>query len=155
MIDATRFLRLYTAYRLRSLERYPAALVQEQELLKLLRLAAGTRFGGHHDFGKIKSVSDYQQAVPLRTYEQFWSEYWKREFPEVVNSTWPGRVPYFAVSSGTSSGTTKYIPCTHEMIASNAKAGIDLFVGLGDALDPVEYFGDRVQLSCFDESEHA
>ena len=34
--------------------------------------------------------------------------------------------PYFALSSGTTSGTTKYIPITHEMIRSNTKGGMDM-----------------------------
>jgi hypothetical protein len=37
-------------------------------------------------------------------------------------------VPYFALTSGTSTGTTKYIPCTAEMVRSNARAAIDIIV---------------------------
>src|SRR5262249_60986507 len=43
-------------------------------------------------------------------------------YPRLDNITWPGWVPYYALSSGTTSGTTKYIPVTREMMASNKKA---------------------------------
>ena len=36
-------------------------------------------------------------------------------------------MPYYAVSSGTSTGKVKYIPCSREMVASNKKA-LDIFV---------------------------
>src|SRR6476659_2081087 len=37
--------------------------------------------------------------------------------------TWPGRIPYLALTSGTTQGTTKYIPVSRQMLASNVKAG--------------------------------
>ena len=40
--------------------------------------------------------------------------------------TWPDLTNFFAVSSGTSSGSTKYIPVTRKMIQSNNRAGIDM-----------------------------
>ena len=36
--------------------------------------------------------------------------------------TWPGRTPYFALTSGTTQGATKYIPVSRAMLASNRKA---------------------------------
>jgi hypothetical protein len=81
-----------------------------------------------YDFASITSVEEYQKRVPLRTYEQFWSEFWKDAFPTLTNLTWPGTIPFFPVSSGTSSGVTKYIPCSREMLKSNTKAGLDLLV---------------------------
>ena len=91
-------------------------------LLRLVRKAQHTRFGKDHDFTRISSVEEYQARVPVRSYEFFWDHYWKDCYPAVGNATWPGFVPYFALSSGTTSGTTKYIPVTYEMIASNKKA---------------------------------
>jgi hypothetical protein len=64
--------------------------------------------------------------VPLRRYEDFWSAYWQPAFPNLVDVSWPGRIPFFAESSGTSSGATKFIPVTAEMIRSNRQAGLDL-----------------------------
>lgn len=126
MLNATPLLRLYATRRMRQLQQQNPAEAQRAELLALLRKAQSTTFGGDHGFSSIRSVEEYQQRVPLRRYEDFWNDYFKAAFPRLVNVSWPGTVPYFAVSSGTSSGTTKYIPVNREMIHSNKKAGLDL-----------------------------
>jgi len=128
MFDATPLLRLYARWRNSFLQSHSPVDLQRTQLLSLLRKAANTRFGKQYNFSSINSVEEYQRRVPLRTYEQFWNEYWKDSFPKLQDCTWPGIIPFFPVSSGTSSGTTKYIPCSHEMMASNTKAGMDLLV---------------------------
>lgn len=128
MFDATPILRLYARWRTHQLQTLSPPETQRQQLLKLLGKAATTRFGTSYDFSSITSVEEYQRRVPLRTYEQFWNDFWKDPFPRLENCTWPGTIPFFPVSSGTSSGTTKYIPCSREMLASNTKAGMDLLV---------------------------
>jgi hypothetical protein len=128
MFDATPLLRLYARWRNSFLQNHSPVELQRTQLLSLLKKAAATRFGQQYSFSSITSVEEYQKRVPLRTYEQFWNEFWKEPFPTLENCTWPGVIPFFPVSSGTSSGTTKYIPCSHEMLASNTKAGMDLLV---------------------------
>jgi len=123
MIDATPLLRAHARLRRRRLSRRSAADWQEAELMRLLRKAKETRFGRAHGFADIGSVAEYQARVPLRSYEDFWHEWFEADFPALEDVAWPGKIPYFAVSSGTSSGRTKYIPLSHEMIRSNAKAG--------------------------------
>ena len=128
MTDLTHFLRLYGAWRNNQLRSFNPPDVQSRQLLSLVRQARDTSFGEDHGFSSIKSVEDYQRQVPLRYYENFWIDYWKPAFPRLANCTWPGTIPYFPVSSGTSSGTTKYIPYTQAAINSNKKAGLDLLV---------------------------
>ena len=108
--------------RVRQLDRMDAATVQDNTLLRLVRHARDTRFGRDHGFDTIESVSEYQARVPVRDYEFFWDHYWKATYPRLDNSTWPGFMPYYALSSGTTSGATKYIPVSREMVASNRKA---------------------------------
>jgi hypothetical protein len=108
--------------RTRRLDRMDAAAVQEKQLLKLVRKAADTRFGREHGFEHIHSVADFQARVPLRDYEDFWNTYWKAAYPRLDDITWPGKYPYYALSSGTTSGATKYIPISRQMIRSNKKA---------------------------------
>jgi hypothetical protein len=126
MIDATPFLRLYAGFRTWRLSHQDPAAMQQRTLRYLLRRAAATRFGRDHDFRRIGDHRAFQSAVPLRRYEDFWSAYWQPVFPDLVDVSWPGRVPFFAESSGTSSGATKFIPVTSEMIRSNRQAGLDL-----------------------------
>ncbi|UOM33230.1 GH3 auxin-responsive promoter family protein [Acuticoccus sp. I52.16.1] len=126
MLDATPLLRGYGKLREKRRTRHSAAVTQERQLLRLVRRAARTRFGRDHDFASIRSVADFQARVPLRSFEDFKRDYFDAAFPVLDDVTWPGRIPYFAVSSGTSSGRTKHIPVTREMIRSNARAGTDL-----------------------------
>src|ERR1700731_485924 len=126
MIDATPLLRLYAGFRAWWLARQDAATIQQRTLRHLLRRAAATRFGRDHDFQRISDRRAFQTAVPLRRYEDFWSAYWQPAFPDLVDVSWPGRIPFFAESSGTSSGATKFIPVTAEMIRLNRQAGLDL-----------------------------
>jgi hypothetical protein len=120
--------RLYARRRHRQLGVQNPSETQQRQLLSLVKKSSTSRFGTAHDFGRIRSVADFQKAVPLGRYEDFWEQWWQDSFPILDNCTWPGRIPYFALSSGTSSGTTKYIPCSREMILSNRKAGVDLLV---------------------------
>jgi len=128
MLDATPILRLYARYRQRQLAREDAVAAQARTLLKLVAAARETRFGRDHDFAAIASVEDFQAQVPLRTYEAFWRDYWEAAFPRLVDVTWPGTIPFFALTSGTTSGATKYIPCSREMNKANERAAIDLLV---------------------------
>jgi hypothetical protein len=112
----------YARRRTRALTTMDPVAVQERTLHALLRRARATRFGRDHGFDAIGSVADYQRAVPLRTYEQLWDAYLREAYPVLEDVTWPGRMPYFALTSGTTQGATKYIPISREMIGSNLKA---------------------------------
>lgn len=114
----------YAFMRVRELDGLDLVRTQRRELMKLLRFARNTKFGRDHDFADINSVADYQKRVPLRTYEQFWNDYMGAAYPRLNGVTWPEHVPYHALSSGTTSGATKYIPVTRQMIASNKKAAL-------------------------------
>ncbi|MCI5064189.1 GH3 auxin-responsive promoter family protein [bacterium] len=128
MLNLTPFLHGYSWYRNRQLQKQDPVTSQRKVLHKLCAHASRTSFGRDHSFSSLRTVADYQSAVPIRKYEDFWQEYWKPAFPVLQDCTWPGLITYFPVSSGTTSGTTKYIPYTKEMSASNAKAGLDLLV---------------------------
>jgi len=128
VIDLTPSFRLYANYRVRRLKAQSAAAVQTRILRDLTRRARKTRFGRDHGFGAIRDIGDYQRQVPIRGYDAFWQEYWRDEFPRLENCTWPGRIPYFALSSGTTTGGTKYIPHSREMGAASFAGMRDLFV---------------------------
>jgi hypothetical protein len=117
-------LRRYARRRVHRLDALHLGAVQEATLLRLVHRACTTRFGREHDFARIRTVADYQQRVPLRTYEQFWQNYWRPVFPRLDNVTWPGLISYLALSSGTTSGATKYVPVSRAMLASNRSAAL-------------------------------
>jgi hypothetical protein len=128
MLDATPLLRLYAARRRRQLERRNAVETQRRQLLSLLARARDTRFGMDHRFFAVSTVERYQKHVPPRRHDAFWRDYWQPPFPSLTDITWPGTIPYFAVSSGTTTGVTKYIPCSPEMVAANRRAALDILV---------------------------
>jgi len=125
MIDATPLLRPLAARRLARLAAQDPVAAQRATLARLLRRARRTRFGREHGFAEIGSVEQYQARVRLRTYEQFWTEYWAPAFPHLTDVTWPGAIRTFAQSSGTTSGATKRIPVSRAMIRANAGAAFD------------------------------
>jgi hypothetical protein len=108
--------------RVASLEHSDPVEVQRRTLLGLVRKARSTRFGRDHHFAALRSIDDFQKNVPLRTYEELWRQYLEDQYPIFDDLTWPGRVPYLALTSGTTQGATKYIPVSDEMVASNLKA---------------------------------
>jgi hypothetical protein len=114
----------HARYRVQALDRCSIGPVQQETLLRLVHRARHTRFGREHGFADVRSVRHYQQRVPLRDYEAFWKEYWQPTFPRLRGTTWPGPIPYLALSSGTTSGATKYIPVSTDMVASMSQAGL-------------------------------
>jgi hypothetical protein len=98
------------------------AETQRRTLLELTARASETRFGRDHGFGSVRSIEDYQKRVPLRTYEDLWKAYLEPHYPVFDNLIWPGRIPFIALTSGTTTGVTKYIPVSKEMVRSNQKA---------------------------------
>jgi hypothetical protein len=112
----------YAGRRMRELAALDPVAVQERTLRWLVRQAAATRFGRDHGFASIRSIAEFQRRVPLRTYEDLWEQYLKDQYPVYEDLTWPGKIPYLALSSGTTTGATKYIPVSWQMIRSNRKA---------------------------------
>jgi len=120
------FLRFYTNAKP---VKFPDAVrIQKKTLLKLLRTAAMTKFGADHGFDEITSVHTYQNNVPIRDYQAFWTQYWEKNFPALDNVTWPGPIVYFARTSGTTTGKSKFIPCSAEMVKSNNNAGLQVVI---------------------------
>ncbi len=104
------------------------ATAQERQLLQLVNAAKDTAFGHDHHFAEISSVADYQRHVPIRTFEDFWADYWSEPFPNLNNVTWPGTIRYFARSSGTTTGASKHIPCSDEMVKANNRGGLEVVI---------------------------
>jgi hypothetical protein len=127
MLDLTPVLRLYGRFRRRRLARISAAESQARVLRRLCGRAKATRFGSDHGFASVRSVADFQARTPLRGYREFWSGYWQERFPVLADCTWPGTVPYFALTSGTTTGATKYIPYTAEMARDAYLGMLELF----------------------------
>jgi hypothetical protein len=92
-------------------------------LKKLLKKARFTEFGQHYRFDEIllkKHIGkDFQARVPVHDYNKIYEEWWKKTLDGVIDVAWPGKIKYYALSSGTSESASKYIPVTKEMLRSN------------------------------------
>ncbi len=96
---------------------------QLKVLKKLLTKARFTEFGQKFRFDEIlfsKHIGKtFQQLVPVHDYNKIYEEWWKKTLDGVPDVTWPGKIKYYALSSGTSESASKYIPVTKEMLRSN------------------------------------
>lgn len=117
--------------------RLPRSTPQKQQqrvLKKLLSKARFTAFGQRYGFDKILLNKDvakaFQQAVPVHDYNKIYEDWWKKTLEGVPDVTWPGKIKYYALSSGTSEAASKYIPVTREMLRSNRLNYIRQWVSL-------------------------
>ena len=109
-------------------------------LTSLIEQAQQTRFGQAHGFADILAAADpletFRRQVPIFDYDswvQWLGERGPRKQgnpPPLVDEAWPGRIDIFCLSSGTTSGRTKFVPYSSEMAAINRKAAIDFFAFL-------------------------
>jgi hypothetical protein len=81
-------------------------------------------FGRESGIQAGMTYAQFQAKIPLRTYEQFIEpiERMKRGQADVL---WPGTCSYYAISSGTTAGRTKYLPITAGMLDHFRQAGLD------------------------------
>lgn len=93
---------------------------QEEVLLKLLNKAKKTQIGKHFDFEKIINSHDvstaFMQQFPLYNYNQFHKTWLNKCLEGERNVIWPGKINYFALSSGTTVDSSKKIPVSDKMI---------------------------------------
>jgi hypothetical protein len=96
---------------------------QLKVLKKLLTKARFTEFGQQYRFDDIlfsKHIGKkFQELVPVHDYNKIYEEWWKKTLEGVPDVTWPGKIKYYALSSGTSEAASKYIPVTRDMLRSN------------------------------------
>ena len=98
-----------------ALERY----LQEGEALQravldhLIRSAKDTEYGRNHAFATIKGYDDFIGQVPVNTYEELKGDIDRMRQGE-TDILWPGRVKWYAKSSGTTNDKSKFIPVSNE-----------------------------------------
>lgn len=93
---------------------YPAN-IQQDVFKHLIAQAVSTEWGKKHHYDQIETVSDFQQAVPISTYEDLKPEIDRVRAGE-QNILWPGETKWFAKSSGTTNDKSKFIPVSKEAL---------------------------------------
>ncbi len=110
-----RIMRTYLSgvYRkLREHDRHPHE-TQAYWFRRLIERGRQTEYGRRYDFGSINKRTDYAATVPVTNYESLRGMIRRMMYGE-ENVLWPGRVEWFAKSSGTTSDRSKFIPVTDE-----------------------------------------
>src|SRR5215218_876773 len=96
---------------------------QLRVLKKLLKKARFTEFGQQYRFDEILLSrhigKEFQNRVPVHDYNKIYEQWWKKTLDGVPDVAWPGKIKYYALSSGTSESASKYIPVTKDILRSN------------------------------------
>ncbi|HUR10253.1 MAG TPA: GH3 auxin-responsive promoter family protein [Flavitalea sp.] len=96
---------------------------QIKVLKKLLKRARFTEFGQAYKFDEMllskHPTEKFQQLVPTYDYNKIYSEWWHKSLEGKPDICWPGKIKYFALSSGTSEAASKYIPVTNDLMRGN------------------------------------
>ncbi|MCK4880066.1 MAG: GH3 auxin-responsive promoter family protein [Bacteroidales bacterium] len=87
--------------------------VQQEVFGKLIEQALRTTWGVQYGFDSINSIEEYQERVPISTYDDV-KPYINRLREGEQNLLWPTEIKWFAKSSGTTSDKSKFIPVSNE-----------------------------------------
>jgi hypothetical protein len=94
--------------------KYPLE-TQQETLLKLLDKASNTEWGKKYHYNEIRTIREYQQRVPLQTYDEI-KPFVDRLRRGEKNLLWPSEIRWFAKSSGTTNDKSKFIPVSEEAL---------------------------------------
>ena len=99
---------------------------QSRDLQYLLKTAQNTFYGKKFRFGQIDTIREFQEQVPLTTYEDLFP-YIQKQMKGEQNVLWPSPIKWFAKSSGTTSDKSKFIPVSQESLEGcHYKGGRDM-----------------------------
>jgi len=87
---------------------------QEKTFQYIIREGRKTSFGRDHQLHAVKSIDEFQAAVPLRDYEGH-HHYIQQAIEGKPDILWPGKPICFCKTSGTTSGV-KFIPLTKDSL---------------------------------------
>ena len=96
--------------------------LQRAVLEHLVHSAKDTEYGLNHAFTGIKGYDDFIANVPVNTYEELKGDIDRMRQGE-ADILWPGRVKWYAKSSGTTNDKSKFIPVSNEGLQKIHYAG--------------------------------
>ncbi|KYG75695.1 MULTISPECIES: GH3 family domain-containing protein [Roseivirga] len=124
--------------------------LQKKELSKLLISARNTMFGREYDFmsilekfrshGQHDFYEQFKANVPIHDYDSMNDNWWHKTRDGEPDISWPGKTKFFALSSGTSGASSKFIPVTKDMIRQIRKTGTRHIYTLGKYDLPDKFF---------------
>jgi hypothetical protein len=108
---------------------------QQIKILKrLLKKARFTQFGQQYQFDKIlfskNPEKKFKELVPIFDYNTIYKEWWYKTLNGKPDVCWPGKIKYYAMSSGTSESASKFIPITSDLLRGNRMVMIKQLLSL-------------------------
>jgi len=117
---------------------------QKETLKKLISRAQYTALGEAYNFsdllGEKDIIGQFKSVVPINDYNSIHQKWWYRTLHGESYVAWPGKVKYFALSSGTSEATSKYIPVTNDMLKAIKRTSIRQIFSLAKYDLPTDFF---------------
>ena len=107
----TRIIRKVFEPRQRELERYQSEgeSLQRTVLKRLVTEAKDTEYGRIHAFAAVRDYENFVHHLPVNTYEELKDGIDRMRHGE-SSVLWPGRIKWYAKSSGTTNDKSKFIP---------------------------------------------
>ena len=100
--------------------------LQHEVLSRLIERAKDTEYGRYHRFGDMKTYEDFVHNNPVNSYEELKGQIDRMRHGE-EDILWPGRVKWYAKSSGTTNDKSKFIPVSKEGLKRlHYKGGADV-----------------------------
>ena len=123
-MSITKIVRPLFVPRMRALEKHQTQgeQLQRQVLNHLLTTAKDTEYGRQHAFATTKGYDDFVRQNPVNTYEELKTHIDRMRHGE-SDILWPGRVKWYAKSSGTTNDKSKFIPVSDEGLQKIHYAG--------------------------------
>jgi hypothetical protein len=110
--------------------------VQIKMLMKLLDKAKFTDFGMQYDFDAIMKAAlpnvEFSKRIPITNYDDFYKDWLHRTLEGEKDVTWPGKIRFYALSSGTSGSPSKRIPVSDYMIKRIQRVSVNQLLTLHD-----------------------
>ena len=124
IMSITKIVRKVFEPRQRELEKHVSQgkALQEAVLNRLLAEAKDTEYGRNHAFATMKGYDDFVKHTPVNTYEELKGDIDRMRHGE-KDVLWPGRVRWYAKSSGTTNDKSKFIPVSDEGLQKIHYAG--------------------------------
>ncbi len=89
--------------------------LQNNLLLELVTQAKNTEIGRRYGFEHITSYNRFKEQVPITDYSEIQNDL-ERSRKGEHNIFWPEEIKFFAMSSGTTSSRSKYIPVSQQSL---------------------------------------
>ncbi len=123
-MNITRLVRPIFSPRIKKIENYATAAeeIQMKVLRSLIAAAKDTEWGRQHNFKDVDTYEQFAAACPVSDYDALKASIDRMRHGE-RDVLWPGRVDWYAKSSGTTSDKSKFIPVSRQGLKDTHYAG--------------------------------